>query len=279
VRAGDPFGLGEREALQPAHLETIVYPRVVALRRLALPLRHPTLDLASRRGLVTDPTRTAWLRAYQPGDPPRLVHWPATARQGALQVRVPEPTTTLQASLVLDAASFDTVLALYRETLFELAVSALASIAIYLHQAGAPVGLFANARPSVTLPPSANPAQLEALLEALARIRLGTGDPGRDNGHGAASAAGAPGPRSALAASLATGARGSAVVLAVSELAFDLPATLARLGEGGREVVVLLAGSGHRPPPVSLDRVVPLTLQADLAAVLEGAAALQGAAR
>jgi uncharacterized protein (DUF58 family) len=282
VRAGDPFGLGEREALLPAHWQVIVYPRVVPLRRLALPLRHPTLDAASRRGLVTDPTRTAWLRAYQPGDPPRLVHWPATARQGSLQVRVPEPTTTLQVSLVLDAASFDTVLALYRETLFELAASALASIAVHLHQAGHPVGLFANSRPPVALPPSANPAQLETLLEALARIELGPearqrgmGAEGRapeDNDHTA------PGS-SPIPYSLSSIPRGSAVVLAVSELAADLPGMLARLEEGGREVVVLLAGSGHRAPPVPLERVVSLTPASELTAVLESEAALQGAAR
>lgn len=279
VRAGDPFGLGEREALLPAHLQAIVYPRVVPLRRLALPLRHPTLDAASRRGLITDPTRTAWLRAYQPGDPPRLVHWPATARQGALQVRVPEPTTTLQVSLVLDVASFDTVLALYRETLFELAASALASIAVFLHRAGAPVGLYAGSRPPITLPPSANPAQLEALLEALARIELGTGarSPGPADAKPAmrnGDASGSPGVSAPAAIP-----RGSAVVWAVSELAADLPGTLARLREGGREVTILLAGSGHRAPPLPLERVVRLTPTQDLAALLEGDAALQGAAR
>jgi hypothetical protein len=283
VRAGDPFGLGEREAVLPAHLQAIVYPRVVPLRRLALPLRHPTLDAASRRGLVTDPTRTAWLRAYQPGDPPRLVHWPATARQGTLQVRVPEPTTTLQVSLALDAASFDTVLGLYRETLFELAISALASIAVYLHQAGHPVGLFTNGRPPVALPPSANPAQLETLLEWLARIELGPGTRGRGSGgggqgvgdeQGSAPHSLSPMPRPLLAAP-----RGSVVILAVSELAVDLPATLARLEQGGREVVVLLAGSGHRAPPIPLERVVQLNPSVDLAALLEGESALQGAAR
>ena len=279
VRAGDPFGLGEREVLLSAPLEAIVYPRVVPLRRLALPLRHPTLDAASRRGLVTDPTRTAWLRAYQPGDPPRLVHWPATARQGALQVRVPEPTTTLQVSLVLDAASFDTVLALYRETLFELTVSALASIAVYLHQAGHPVGLFANARPPVTLPPSANPAQLETLLEGLARIELGSGArrQGIGNGGQGLGDRGAGAPRNPQPPPPIP--YGSAVILAVSELAADLPGTLARLEGGGRQVIVLLAGSGHRAPPVLLERVVQLTPTRALAAVLEGEAALQGGAR
>jgi hypothetical protein len=286
VRAGDPFGLGEREALLPARLQAIVYPRVVPLRRLALPLRHPTLDARSRRGLITDPTRTAWLRAYQPGDPPRLVHWPATARQGALQVRVPEPTTTLQVSLVLDAASFDTVLALYRETLFELAVSALASIAIYLQQAGQPVGLYANSRPPITLPPSANPAQLETLLEWLARIELGSGTRSRAAGDGEAGMGVGATPKGAVSPPpspishpLTAAPRGSAVILTVSELAYDLPATLARLEDGGREVVVLLAGSGHRPPPIPLERVVLLTPTSDLAALLEGQVALRGAAQ
>ncbi len=254
VRAGDPFGLGERERILPGRLDVIVYPRVVPLRRLALPLRHPLLDAASRRSLVTDPTRTAWVRDYQPGDPPRLIHWPATAHRGALQVRVPEPATSLQVSLVLDPASFDLVLRLYRDTLFELAVSALASLAVYLHQAGCAVGLYTTTQAETAVAPSASPGQLEALLERLARV-----EPCRAPDRPAA-----PVPRPP---------RGSAVALAVSDLALDLPTTVARLEQAGHPFAVLLATAGDRPVALPPERVVRLSPDADLAAALEGAAA------
>ena len=125
--------------------------------------------------------------------------------------------------------------------------------------------------------------QLETLLEWLARIELGPGTRGRGPGVGGPGIrdeqGSAPHSLSPLPRPLLAAPRGSAVILAVSELAVDLPATLARLEEGGREVVVLLAGSGHRAPPISLERVVQLNPSVDLAALLEGEPALQGAAR
>jgi hypothetical protein len=333
VRTGDPFGLSERDATVPAHLEVIVYPRVVSLRHLGLPLRQPALDLASRRSLVADPTRTAWVRDYQSGDPPRLIHWPATAHQGRLQVRVLEPATTLQVNLLLDPMAFDVVLSVYRDTLFELAVSALASIAVYLNQVGYPVGLATTTRPGAAIRPSANLAQLPAILERLARVQperplparlagigatadsakadngqaaaLGTarlvGMDAASNGDGAGgmnyapaavgtrhseqgAASSAPtGPGTQGAASSAPtapapwhsalgNARGSAVILATSDLALDLAETVAGLEEGGRQVVVLLATAGGRVLSMPAERVVRLLPDADLAAVLEGAA-------
>lgn len=253
ARAGDPFGLCEREAWLPAHLEVVVYPRVVTLRHLALPLRHPLLDAASRRSLISDPLRTAYVHEYQPGDPPRLIHWRASAHQGALQVRVPEPATSLQVCLLLDAHSFELVLPLYRETLFELSISALASIAVYLHQAGQPVGLFTDAAPGADLLPSANPAQLQSLLEALARVQ-----PLR-----------LPRPPGWPLARLP---RGSAVVLAASDVAHNLGQTIALLEQAGHQVLLLYAGQSGRVPQVPPDRLLRLDPGRDLAATLEGVA-------
>jgi hypothetical protein len=283
----------------------IVYPRVVPLRRLGLPLRHPAVDVASRRSLMADPTRTAWVRDYQPGDPQRLIHWPATAHRGALQVRVLEPATTLQVSLVLDPVAFDVVLSMYRDTLFELAVSALASVAVYLSAAGHPVGLVTTTRPAAALPPSANPAQLQMLLEHLARVEperglrrhaaglgsQGAGASGPAGGGGQAAGDGSQADVAAGSAGLTDGgqgaasrgpdwgggarlafpiSRGSAVVLATSDLALDLAETVGALEQAGHQVVVLLATSGVRAPSVAADRVVRLLPNADLAAVLEG---------
>src|SRR5262249_17770433 len=251
ARSGDPFGLAEREAWLPAQLELVVYPRVVPLRRLGLPLRHPAPDLTSRRSLVTDPTRTAWLRDYQPGDPQRLIHWPATAHQGALQVRVLEQATTLQVSLVLDARSFRSALPLYRDTLFELALSALASIAVYLSEVGCPVGLYTDASPPTALLPSANPGQPQLILEALARVEP----------HWTAQAERWP---------LARLPRGSAVVLAASDAAHDLGPTVALLEGAGHPVVLLMAGRSARVPGALVERLVRLVPAQDLAATLEG---------
>ncbi|MBI4493033.1 MAG: DUF58 domain-containing protein [Chloroflexi bacterium] len=251
VRAGDPFGLCEREAWVRGQLEVVVYPRVVPLRRLALPLRHPSVDAASRRSLVADPTRTAGAREYRAGDPQRLIHWRATAHRGELQVRVLEPATSLQVSLALDGRSFSLPWELYRETLFELTLSALASIAVYLSQAGYPVGLFADASPPAALLPSANPAHLQALLEALARFQP----------------VGAPQLNWWSEARLP---RGSAVILAASDAATDLPSTISRLEQAGHQVLLLLAGAGAPPAAAPTHRLLRLVPGQDLAATLEG---------
>ena len=70
LRSGDPFGFFERERSFDDRLELLVYPRVVPLRRLALPLHHPSLDVVSPSSPVADPTRTATVRDYRPD--PRL---------------------------------------------------------------------------------------------------------------------------------------------------------------------------------------------------------------
>lgn len=253
VRSGDPFGLCEREAWLRRPDELIVYPRVVPLRRLAFTFHHPAVDALSRASLVADPTRTAGVREYRPGDPQRLVHWRATAHTGALQVRLLEPAASLRVWLALDAGAFDLPWALYRDTLFELTLSALASIAVYLVQAGHPVGLLVHGDPPRLLPPAAHPAQLEVLLEALARLEP----------------RGSPAPLEAVSARLG---RGSTVILATSDSGPDLSATIARLQQAGRQALLLLAGSGLRPTPLPAERLVRLLPGRELAATLEGRA-------
>ncbi len=166
-------------------------------------------------------------------------------------MRVPEPATSLRVCLLLEARSFDLGLPHYRETLFELAVSALASIAVYLQQAGCPVGLYADATPPAALPPSAGEGQLRAILEALARVEPLTA------------------PR---ASGWAEGGlpRGSAVVVATSDVAAALPARVALLEQAGHPVLWLRAGERPAAGALGAERVVHLRPDADLAAALEG---------
>src|SRR5438105_6729827 len=128
LRSGDPFGFFERERALDDDVDLLVYPRVLPLRRLALPLHHPSLDVVSPSSPVADPTRTATVRDYRPDDARRMIHWPTTARRGSLQVRVLEPATSLHVSLVLDVRGF--TFGIYRHALLELTLSALASIGV-----------------------------------------------------------------------------------------------------------------------------------------------------
>jgi uncharacterized protein (DUF58 family) len=248
LRSGDPFGFIEREQAWSDSLELLVYPRVVPLRRLALPLHHPSLDTISRSSPMADPTRTATVRDYQPDDAQRMIHWPTTARRGSLQVRVLEPATSLHVSLLLDVRGF--TFGAYHNELLEQTLSAIASIAVFLQNEGSPVALLANTSPPLVVPPGASVPHLQHLLEGLARLTPHAGLP-------------------LLPWALEHLPRGNSVVLATSEIAGELERTIARLETAEFSVLLMLALNDqtamHRRPGA-----LAITPGCDLAARLEG---------
>jgi uncharacterized protein (DUF58 family) len=248
LRTGDPFGFLERERSAPDAVELLVYPRVVPLRRLALPLRHPSLDAISPRSPVADPTRTATVRDYRPDDAQRMIHWPTTARRGSLQVRVLEPATSLHVSLLLDVRGF--TFGHYGEELLELTLSALASMAVFLHSKGSPMALMANTAPPLVVPPGASVAQLQRVLEGLARLQS----------HG--------GP-TLLPWALDNLPRGNSVVLATSDAGADVDRTIERLQDAGFATQLLLA-TNPASPSLHRHNALLLTPGCDVAARLEG---------
>ena len=250
MRTGDPFGFFERQRTLPQDdLQVLVYPRVVPLRRLALPLHHPSLDVASPNSPVADPTRTAAIRDYRPDDPQRFIHWPTTARRGSLQVRVLEPSSSLHVSLLLDVRGFS--FGVYHDELLELTLSALASIGVYLQTQGAPLAFFANTDPPVLAPPGASVPHLQYVLEALARLQ-----PSHASGLMPWAFDGLP--------------RGNSVVLAATDVAPDLWQSIGRLEESGFHVLLLLASGEDRRRLPSRTPVIRITPGCDLAARLEG---------
>jgi uncharacterized protein (DUF58 family) len=248
MRAGDPFGFFERERQLQDQEELLVYPHVVPLRTLALPLHHPSLDVVSPSSPVADPTRTATIRDYRPDDPRRLIHWPSTARKGSLQVRVLEPATSLHVSLLLDVHGFG--FGIYQDELLELTLSAVASIAVFLQSQSAPVALLANTSPPLVIPPGASVPHLQHVLESLARLRTKAGP-------------------TLVPWALDDLPRGDTVVLAASDVSADLGRSILHLQEAGFTVISLLAMARHRSTPLAS---VSITPGCDLAALLEGRA-------
>ncbi len=178
VASGDAFGLYSRAVVVESGDAVIVYPRLLSLEELGLPARSLLGDTRAQLRLFEDPSRTMGVREYVPGDGLRRVHWKATARQGRLQVRVHEQTTTHKVGLFLSADDF----AGLTDDDFELAISVMASVARSLVYRGGQVGLWVNAKGAdngrpARLPAAGGQEQLVQVLEALAKVtRSSNGD-------------------------------------------------------------------------------------------------------
>lgn len=205
LETGDLFGLHRRFRVltEPDYL--LVLPKVIPLAGYDVASRRPIGEVRMTYRLFEDPTRISGVRAYEPGDPLSRVHWRATARTGALHSKVYEPSTVAGATILLDfhAAAFDSR---HEPARSELAITAAASIADAVYLMGQQVGLVTNGRDAadrirtegwatdwrtraaakaavgmaetsdrlrpVIVETRRGPAQLQAILEALARLEI-----------------------------------------------------------------------------------------------------------
>ena len=174
LEGGDPFGFYRTLKDIPERASLIVYPRLLPLEELGLPPRHPLGELRAR-ALIRDPLRTVGVRDYHPEDPLKDVHWTATARTGTLQTRIYESTTSREVAIFLDLDSFERYWQGIDEAQVERLISAAATLAKAGLEDGFAVGLYVNGAPAefeqfVRLPPGRSPAQLELIMETLARL-------------------------------------------------------------------------------------------------------------
>jgi uncharacterized protein (DUF58 family) len=173
--SGDIFTLFTVER-QHKYLDTLViYPQIYPLEELGLPAKEPFGEIRVRRSLFTDPIRTQGIRDYRPQDRFRDVHWKATARRGALQTKVYDPTTGMTITVFLNVATFPKHWMGFDPELLERAVSVAASVANYAIQEGWGAGVLANGSvPNSDQPirvlPGRSPEQLAHVLEALAAV-------------------------------------------------------------------------------------------------------------
>jgi uncharacterized protein (DUF58 family) len=162
----DPFGLEpvSRELQPPPPL--IVHPRVVRLDAL---FAHGLLSGGATR--VRRPRAGSGdvrsVRPYRAGEPLRSVHWPSTARRGALMLRELEEPGDGGLVILLDC---DPVAAWGElpDTPFEAAVRAAGSIAVSVAASGRDVLVCTNGRADVAV--RVGPQTVAEALDALAGI-------------------------------------------------------------------------------------------------------------
>jgi uncharacterized protein (DUF58 family) len=147
----------------------------VVLPDLALPSREPLGEIRAARVLLADPSRVVGVRDYRTDDPFRSIHWKATARQGKLQVRVPEPTTALRLGIFVNLDTFDHYWEGLDLELSERAIVAAASLARWADRARYAVGVYANgliagSDQALRVPPGRGVGQLPRILEGLAKV-------------------------------------------------------------------------------------------------------------
>jgi uncharacterized protein (DUF58 family) len=175
LRSGDLFTLFEQCEARESDDRLIVFPQIWPMVDLALPTKDPFGEQKTYRRLIEDPLRTIGVRDHRPEDGMRRIHWKATAHKGDLQVRVYEPTATLNLVILLNVTTFEHHWQGVLPELFERTISVAGSVATWAIGQRYKVGLVANgclARSDqpARVPPGRSPEQLTAILEMLAGI-------------------------------------------------------------------------------------------------------------
>lgn len=145
LETGDMMGLFRRYRVGTDPQFVTVLPEVVALSTYEIGSRRPIGEVRMRENIMDDPTRLRGIRQWQTGDPMRSVHWAATARTGTLHTKIYEPSSIIGATLIVDF-HVSTTPTRHEPVRGDLAVTAAASIAAALHDAGEPFGLASNGR-------------------------------------------------------------------------------------------------------------------------------------
>jgi uncharacterized protein (DUF58 family) len=165
VRSAAPFGVAEGRRTVAVPGTTIVYPRVEPLGPVpiidALPTHEHAIHTAPRRG--TGPEYLG-IREYRTGDSMRHVHWPSTARHGAVMVREFEQERTRRLAIVIDTWAD----AGEEDTPLDACCSVAASVAFAALGRGRGVRLLAAQNGDIQALSRAEPARL---LEWLAVLR------------------------------------------------------------------------------------------------------------
>jgi uncharacterized protein (DUF58 family) len=131
VRVADSFGLVSITRAFTATSTLTITPRIVALSRPPLAGHWFGDSEHGRRSIAASGDDDAAPRAYRSGDSLHRVHWRSTARYGELMVRREEQYWRNTASLFLDTRRSG-----YSSPMFELAVTAAASIGVHLTDEG-----------------------------------------------------------------------------------------------------------------------------------------------
>ncbi len=177
VTSGFPLGLMDSTLVAVNRDEVLVLPRLGRIHREAF-LRRTGGEAKWRAVLQRKEPQgeTRSLREYRPGDDPRHIHWPTTARMGKLHVREFEKRQGQCVLLLLDAslpgATAEEQLA--RKEDFERAVSFTATLGRLLVERSIFFAFVSYCPDLVSLPYQSSRPHMYDLMEALAVSQMTT---------------------------------------------------------------------------------------------------------
>ncbi len=181
LSSGDVFGY-QRQVVEDRNIdEILVYPKIVPVEDLSLPVARPMGEWFAARRVTFDPLRFATVRDYVPGDNPRHIHWRATARTTVLQTKEFDPSDTLTLMMAIDVQTTSRSYEYIPDDL-EFVISAAASLALYALDKGHMVGMCANsltveANTWSRVAPGRHVNQANVLLSAMAALGPFRGQP------------------------------------------------------------------------------------------------------
>jgi uncharacterized protein (DUF58 family) len=167
----DPIGIFTIEHTCSTTEEVVIYPQLAKLPADILPQTTSVGDRQKLHQPLPAETINAFMtRPYIPGDPLRRLHWPRTARENDLFVKVFEPESSANVWLIPD---YDAAVQVGQgsESSSEVMATLLASLSNRLLRDHMTVGMFAwTERQSIVLPRRGKPHHWN-LLKAIAPLQ------------------------------------------------------------------------------------------------------------
>ena len=181
LTTGDIFGFFRFARNQELSAPVLVYPRILEQEELPLPVSLMLGDLIRRHQMLQDPFLVKGIREYQPGDPVRDIHWPATAKTGQTQVRVHDVTARAKLLVVLNVQAQELQWSNYisekEADVVEDGIRLAASLCLYALRAGLSAGFATNmplgsGNGGTVFLPAPGTAREEELLDAFAQLNV-----------------------------------------------------------------------------------------------------------